>query len=106
MNIFARSAGGLLSDWAFKRWKFRGRIWALLIVQTLGGVFCIGMALVTMGKDAPHPPVPGTIPGWARLGEHFDVSKGTWVAEQWEPFVSDHPDFVAEEYLLQHCGAK
>jgi len=28
MNLFARSLGGLLSDWANKRWHMQGRLWA------------------------------------------------------------------------------
>jgi len=53
MNLFARSAGGLLSDWANKRYGMRGRLWACWIVQSIEGLFCILMAMVTLGMDAP-----------------------------------------------------
>ena len=45
MNIFARSVGGLASDWASKRFGMRGRLWCLWLWQTIEGVMCIFMAL-------------------------------------------------------------
>merc|ERR1719488_248231 len=61
MNLFARSLGGLLSDWSNKHYGMRGRIWACWAVQTIEGVMCILMGAVTLGYDAPWktPKVPG-----------------------------------------------
>jgi len=56
MNLFARSWGGLLSDFANKKAGIRGRIWAMWIIQTIEGVFCIAMGLVTVNMDGPDEP--------------------------------------------------
>lgn len=39
MNLFARSLGGLLSDWANKQWHMQGRLWAHFISLFGQGVF-------------------------------------------------------------------
>ncbi len=39
MNFLARPAGGILSDVLGKRFGIRGRVWALFMVFSLGGLF-------------------------------------------------------------------
>merc|ERR1719230_1334468 len=53
MNLFARSWGGILSDVMNKKFGMRGRITAMWVIQSIEGVFCILMGLVTIGFDNP-----------------------------------------------------
>ena len=61
MNLFARSWGGILSDYVNKKFGIRGRVAAMWIVQTIEGVFCILMGLVTVNMDGPDEPGFGAI---------------------------------------------
>lgn len=69
MNVFARSSGGLLSDWANKRFGLPGRLWACWFIQTIEGVLCLILGLVTMSDKAPHK-LP-KIDGWAKINEDW-----------------------------------
>ena len=53
MNLAARSWGGCLSDAMAKQFGLRGRIAAMWVIQTIEGLFCILMGLVTVGYDSP-----------------------------------------------------
>merc|ERR1711966_529132 len=47
MNLFARSIGGGLSDWASRKFGMRGRLWNLWALLFLEGMMCIGMGQLT-----------------------------------------------------------
>merc|ERR1712054_686338 len=79
MNLFARSWGGLLSDWSNKHFGMRGRIWSCWIVQTIEGVFCLLMAAVTLGYDAPHK--RPKVQGYSLVGSEWYPVNGTMVPE-------------------------
>jgi NNP family nitrate/nitrite transporter-like MFS transporter len=53
MNLFARSWGGILSDWLAVKKGLRGRIAGMYIVQSLEGLMCIFLGLVTVNFDSP-----------------------------------------------------
>merc|ERR1719240_671036 len=53
MNLFARSWGGILSDYLGARWGLRGRITGMWVIQTLEGIMCIVLGLITQPYDSP-----------------------------------------------------
>jgi len=59
-NLFARSLGGIASDWLGKRFGMPGRIWSLWISQALEGVFCCLLGLTTSGMALEEIPASNT----------------------------------------------
>ncbi|GMH36518.1 hypothetical protein BSKO_04386 [Bryopsis sp. KO-2023] len=47
MNLFARSVGGIVSDNMGRKYGMRGRLWSLWILQTVEGVLCVIMGLLS-----------------------------------------------------------
>ncbi|XP_062233108.1 high-affinity nitrate transporter 2.3-like [Phragmites australis] len=47
VNLFSRPFGGSLSDWLSSRYGMRGRLWGLWIIQTIEGVLCIVLGVVS-----------------------------------------------------------
>merc|ERR1712072_1622156 len=89
-NLFARSIGGLISDYMNKHYGVRGRLWAYWFVQTLEGSLCVILALITLNLDAPHGQGEATLTPYAKVD-------GEWVA--FEP-TGD------KKYLLAHCHVR
>ena len=74
VNIFARSLGGMTSDWANARFGMRGRLWMLWFWQTVEGVLCLILGLVTLKYTAPDVLGTDTI-GYAKEdGDWYQVS--------------------------------
>jgi len=53
MNLFARSWGGMLSDMLNAKFGMRGRLWSCWVVQTLEGMMCLIMGLITINMPSP-----------------------------------------------------
>jgi len=45
MNLFARTLGGIISDWSAKSYGMRGRLWAMFLIMIAEGAACIAMGL-------------------------------------------------------------
>merc|ERR1719379_630193 len=50
MNLFARSLGGIVSDCLFKRFDFKGRLWAQFLALFFEAIFLFAFANVDNGK--------------------------------------------------------
>ena len=72
MNLFARSWGGILSDWLATKKGLRGRIAGMWVVQTFEGFMCIMLGLVTLSYDSPDEPkfkgLPKVNSTWSPMG--------------------------------------
>merc|ERR1719502_2464869 len=79
MNLFARSWGGLLSDYANKRFGMRGRLWAMWIVQTIEGVMCMVMASITLGMESPFGQPKTQAFAEMTLYNDYGYGNKTWV---------------------------
>jgi NNP family nitrate/nitrite transporter-like MFS transporter len=51
MNLFARSLGGVFSDFLFKRMGFPGRIWAQVVCLFFEGIFLLGFGCVDNSNE-------------------------------------------------------
>jgi len=88
MNLFARSWGGVLSDAVNKRFGMRGRIWAMWVVQTLEGMMCIIMGLITIKYPNPD--------------EFSTKVPGTWTNREMRQDVM----YTFNDTMIPRCGSK
>merc|ERR1719231_1480595 len=56
MNLFARSWGGILSDYLAAKKGLPGRIFGMWVCQVGAGVMCIVLGLITTRYDSPDEP--------------------------------------------------
>lgn len=103
VNIFARSLGGITSDWSARKWGIRGRIWMLWIWSTIQGVLCIVMGLLTIKSQAPFPKIDCSA---ASIGPPWTCAEPwTKIGGTWTPFNASGMADPAK-YLVQHCGTQ
>jgi len=53
MNLFARSLGGIASDWASARWGMSGRLWTHFLSLFFQAIFQFGLGLITSDMGWP-----------------------------------------------------
>ena len=102
MNLFARSLGGLLSDYCNTRWGMRGRLWSCWIIQTCEGIMCLVLGSLTTSLDAPYPTTMTQVPAFVNLpAESWRVAIGAPYG--WTPLNGN--GCVSSETVLP-CGSK
>ena len=97
-NLFSRPAGGYISDAMAKRFGMRGRLWALWVVQMIGGVLCVLLGRVSSLSSSIVVMVAFSLFVQAACGLTFGVV----------PFVSrryvfsNYSSFSIDIYLLKY----
>ena len=86
MNLFARSWGGILSDYLATKWGLRGRVTGMWVVQTLEGLMCILLGCVTTGMDSPDD---AQFAGAAKVNS-------TWESEYGQIYTFDQPSLLVK----------
>ena len=109
VNLCARSLGGLWSDAASAKFGMRGRIWSLWFWQSVEGVLCIVMALVTLDYTAPKDG-DALINGWAKVTPTWEYVEGSWKSKDggWSELIAPDGPGVApfdDLYRIVPCGA-
>ena len=89
-NLFSRPYGGVLSDVVAKRFGMRGRLWALWLVQTIGGILCVVLGLVDSLSSSIAVMLIFSVFVQAACGLTFGVV----------PFVSRRYTFFTNPFLL------
>jgi NNP family nitrate/nitrite transporter-like MFS transporter len=85
VNICARSLGGITSDWCNRKYGMRGRIWALWIFQTIEGILCIAMGLVTLGATGPTFTASEDVIGFVKVENDWVAFNGTGITQRIVP---------------------
>ena len=107
VNLFARSLGGICSDWANAKWGMRGRIWALWFWQMVEGALCMVMGFLTLHLTPPDFTGPANIEGWTAIGGWVKPTASGWVpisqgVTSWVPFTANATN---PPTFIPRCGA-
>jgi len=116
MNLFARSWGGILSDQLAVKHGIRGRIWGMWVCQTLEGIMCIFLGVVTMNMDGPDDPkfygapkVAGTWTDSSGLDDITYTINGSYTGDsvigRGMAEVLQNATWVAGNGLVKQCGS-
>ena len=63
----------------------RGRIWALWIFQTIEGILCIAMGLVTLGATGPSFTASEDVIGFVKVENDWVAFNGTGITQRIVP---------------------